>query len=205
MKNPTRQTLIIPALIALGLLATAPASSADVDPAWLASWQEAQKQRPQRLPNSGRIAPAEEPGSPLLIQGLVLNPNGSPASGVAVHAYHRDSAGYEFGKDQKASKTWRLQGWVKTDSAGVFRFETIRPAADHLGREPGHIHFTLDSAEFGRQWAPKVFFSDDPQVSTALRKKSDKAGDLGNVRAVKMVDEVQTVGVRFKLKRKADF
>ncbi len=205
MAKRTRRALITLALIILGLLATAPATFADVDPAWLASWQEAQKQRPKRLLTSGRIASAEEPGSPLVILGLVLNPDGSPAAGVAVHAYHRDSAGYEFGKDDKASKTWRLQGWAETDSVGVFRFETIRPAADHLGREPGHIHFTLESEKFGRQWAPKVFFADDPQVSTALRKKSDKAGDLGNVRAVKVVDEVQTVGVRFKLKRKADF
>ncbi|MEM7707119.1 MAG: hypothetical protein AAF358_16305 [Pseudomonadota bacterium] len=205
MTNATRRALITLALIILGLLATAPASYADVDPAWLASWQEAQKLRPQRLPTSGRIAPAEEPGIPLLIQGLVLNPDGSPASGVAVHAYHRDSAGYEFGKDKNASKTWRLQGWAQTDSTGAFRFESIRPAADHLGREPGHIHFTLESEEFGRQWAPKVFFADDPQVTESMHKKSDKAGDLGNVRAVKIVNEVQTVGVRFKLKRKADF
>src|SRR5262245_11443071 len=57
------------------------------DPYWLRSWNEAQMSRPLVMQSQSRIAPADEPGTPLLIQGQVFEPNGrTPAAGVVVHA-----------------------------------------------------------------------------------------------------------------------
>jgi protocatechuate 3,4-dioxygenase beta subunit len=134
------------------------ASLGQADPYWMRSWNEAQSNRPATLSSRSRIAPSGEPGSPLLIRGQVFLPGGrAPAPDVVVHAYHRDVHGFDFGPGDRALTTWRLQGWAKTDSEGRFEFQTIRPAPDHLGREGPHVHFTLESGRFGRQWAPTIY------------------------------------------------
>ena len=179
---------------------------AQVDPFWLRSWNEAQKSRPTTFSSSGRIAAKSERGVPLMVHGKVVGPDGrTPAKGVVVHAYHRDNDGFDFGPNDSALTTWRLQGWVKTDAEGRFEFQSIRPAPDHLGREGSHIHFTVESPEFGRQWALQLFFSDDPRVTESQRRHSREAGEFGSVREVSLVDGVQQVDVRIRLKNKADF
>jgi protocatechuate 3,4-dioxygenase beta subunit len=176
------------------------------DPFWLRSWNEAQQTRPERMSSTGRIASATEPGIPLTIAGQVLEPDGrTPAPGVVVHAYHRDQDGFDFGPDDLALATWRLQGWAKTDIEGRFTFMTIRPAPDHLGREGAHVHFTLESPRFGRQWAHTIYFAEDPLISKATRKQSADAGEYGWVRDVVVVDGIQRAHVKFRLKSKADF
>ncbi|MEM6648558.1 MAG: hypothetical protein AAF730_20130, partial [Bacteroidota bacterium] len=101
--------------------------------------------------------------------------------------------------------TWRLQGWVKTDAGGRFEFATIRPAPGHLGREGGHIHFTTESEAYGRQWTPKVFFSDDPTLTAAQRRQSDEAGAFGWIRDVETANDVQRISVAIQLKEESDF
>lgn len=158
------------------------------------------------MSSSGRIAAENEPGTPLVVRGQVVAPDGrTPAEGVVVHAYHRDRDGYDFGPDDRALTTWRLQGWVETDARGRFEFRTIRPAADHLGREGAHIHITLESEEFGRQWAPTLFLADDPLVTERQRRRSSEAGEFGFVRAVEAVDGVQHVDVKIRLRDRGDF
>jgi protocatechuate 3,4-dioxygenase beta subunit len=153
-----------------------------------------------------RIAPEGEPGAPIVVHGQVFEPDGrTAASEVVVHAYHRDQHGFDFGQDDGALTTWRLQGWAKTDAHGRFEFQTIRPAPDHLGRDGPHIHFTLESARFGRQWAPTVFFADDPLVPDNERRRSREAGEFGWVREVTAVDGVEHVDVKLRLKSEADF
>src|SRR5688572_3814997 len=137
-----RRATYVCALIAAGACC-AGESPGQADPFWLRSWHEAQENRPKTIASSGRIAPQDEPGTPLIVHGVVVEPDGrTPAVAVVVHAYHRDRDGFDFGPDDNELTTWRLQGWVETDTEGNFEFQTIRPAADHLGREASHIHFT---------------------------------------------------------------
>jgi protocatechuate 3,4-dioxygenase beta subunit len=182
------------------------AGVAQADPFWLRSWTEAQESRPTTITSTGRIASRGEPGIPLVIHGTIVSPDGhTPAKGVVVHAYHRDRNGFDFGPNDAALTTWRLQGWVKSDDQGHFEFQTIRPAPDHMGREGSHIHFTVESRDHGRQWAPVFFFSDDPLVTESKRRQSAQAAEFGAVRQVSVVDGVQHIQVRIRLKPKADF
>ena len=178
---------------------------AQADPFWLKSWNEAQAGRPASISPAGRIAAADEPGMPLSIHGQVFEPDGNVAGGVVVHAYHRDHDGFDFGPNDDTLTTWRLQGWVRTNELGRFEFQTIRPAPDHLGREGAHIHFTLESAEYGRQWGPKVFLSDDPLVTADQRRRSKEAGEFGWVLEVEESDGTQSIDVRIRLNESADF
>jgi protocatechuate 3,4-dioxygenase, beta subunit len=181
-------------------------SLSQADPFWLKSWNEAQRSRPERMASTGRIASAIEPGIPLIIRGQVIAPDGrTPAQGVVIHAYHRDRDGFDFGPDDRALTTWRLQGWVRTDEQGRFEFRTIRPAPDHMGRDAAHVHFTVESQDFGRQWAPTIYFSDDPLVSKKTRQRSAEAGEFGWVRHVTVADGVQHTDVKIRLKEKPDF
>ncbi|MEM1096973.1 MAG: hypothetical protein AAGJ10_20435 [Bacteroidota bacterium] len=180
-------------------------SHGQVDPSWLRSWNEAQETRPKKLTSSSRIAAVNEPGAPLIVSGQVFEPDGTPAQSVVVHAYHRDANGFDFGPDDSSLTTWRLQGWVKTDAAGRFDFATIRPAPDHLGREGGHIHFTTESKAYGRQWAPKVFFADDPMLTDEQHQRSAEAGRFAWIREVETTNDIQRISVAIQLKKESDF
>ena len=192
-------------IIILLLLSLSHAALSQADPTWLRHWNEAYASKPTEIPTNGRIAPVDEPGTPLLITGQVKTPVGKPAAGIIVHSYHRDSEGFDFGPNDNSTSTWRLQGWAITDEEGRFSFRTIRPAPDHLGREGAHIHFTLISDELGRQWAPKVFFADDDMVTAKQRAASQKAGEFGNVREVIETNYGQTIEVKMKLNESSDF
>jgi protocatechuate 3,4-dioxygenase beta subunit len=158
------------------------------------------------MASTGRIAAVMEPGTPLVIRGQVFEPDGrTPARGVVIHAYHRDKDGFDFGPNDRALTTWRLQGWVRTDAQGRFEFQTIRPAPDAMGREGAHVHFTMESQELGKQWAPTIFFSDDPLVTEKAREESAEAGEFGWVRDINVVDGIQRTDVKIRLKDKADF
>jgi protocatechuate 3,4-dioxygenase, beta subunit len=201
----TLKILLLSVVALVGTRLITSDSLAQADPSWLRSWNEAVANRPDSMSSSGRVAPEDEPGIPMVIEGRVVDPDGSAAGGVVVHVYHRDQDGFDFGPGDNALTTWRLQGWVKTDGDGRFRLQTIRPGTDHMGREGAHIHITLESDDYGRQWAPTVFLSDDPLLTETQRRRSREAGEFGWVREVRTTDGVQYVSVNLQLKERADF
>lgn len=201
----TATTITASLLLLISIACVGPSAHAQADPAWLKSWNEAQKTLPATPGSSSAIAPPDEPGIPLQIRGQVFDPDGTPAAGVLVHAYHRDSDGFDFGPGDAALSTWRLQGWAKADADGRFEFTSIRPAPDHLGREAAHIHFTLVSTAYGRQWAPTVYLADDPLVTDAQRHKSREAGKFAWVSAVANNGETQVLDLHMQLREDADF
>ena len=175
------------------------------DSRWLKSWNEALASMPEQLLSRDSIVSAHEKGIPFIIQGTVYNPDGSLATGVIVHAYHRDAKGYDFGPGDSTTSTWRLQGWAQTDESGQFEFISIRPAPDHLGRGGAHIHFTIVSTKYGRQWAPTVFLADDPMVPESKRTLAGKKGKFTDVCGVREIDGIQYINIHVKLKEKGDF
>ena len=203
MRRPQIAFISLVALI--GTMLPVTHSWAQVDPEWLKSWQTALESRPNALTSQGRIASENEPGVPLIIDGQIFGPDGEVAKDIVVHAYHRDDKGFEFGSQDRPLATWRLQGWVKTDAQGRFELQTIRPAADHMGREGAHIHFTIESDDYGRQWAQKIFFADDPLVTEAQKRRSAEAGEFAWVKTAQKIDGVLRVEIKIKLKDKGDF
>ena len=178
---------------------------AKVDPWWLASWNEAVANKPSELTSFAKMVADDEPGTRLLIRGRVVDPNGDPAEGVVVHAYHRDNNGFDFGLNDKELTTWRIQGWALTDPQGRFTFDTIKAAPDHMGREGGHIHFTTMSAQYGKQWALKAYFSDDKLLTAEQKLLSQKAGEFGPIRDIETTSSGALIHVTLKLKTKPDF
>jgi protocatechuate 3,4-dioxygenase beta subunit len=195
-------------LIALAI-AAAPAlaghAQAQVDPDWVRMWTEAQTHRPDALEPVGRLAPAAEPGTPLVIHGRVLDPDGkTPAAHVIVFAYQTDAAGV-YSTPDKPGRPWRLQGWARTGADGRFEFRTIRPAPYPGRRTAAHVHVTVESDRFGRQYAPELEFDDDPLVTAEERRASRAAGLFGGVRPTRHDGGVQHVDYTVRLKKRADF
>jgi protocatechuate 3,4-dioxygenase beta subunit len=120
---------------------------------------------PAQLSSIGRIAPANEPGAPLVISGVVLAADGkTPAPGVVVYAYHTDNHGLynRTGSSGGAGENNpRLRGWVKTDSNGHFEFTTIKPAPYPNRNVPAHVHVQAWGGGYPRQWFD-VEFKGDP-------------------------------------------
>ena len=162
------------------------------DREYISALERAQRERPASIGSSSRIAPASEPGAAMILRGRVVRPDGRPAPGTIVFAYHTDRAGL-YDAAEAGAHSWRLKGWAKADEQGRFTFETIRPGAYPDRRTPAHVHFTAFTPSGERYHAGEVRFADDPLVSQQDRDASAKAGELGEVRAVRREGGVEHV------------
>jgi protocatechuate 3,4-dioxygenase beta subunit len=117
--------------------------------------ERAERERPASLGTSARIAPASEPGEPLVVRGQLRTPAGAAAAGAMVFAYHTDRGGL-YDDPSHGPHSWRLRGWARTSPDGRFTFETIRPGAYPGGRIPPHVHFTAYFADGSRYHTPQV-------------------------------------------------
>ena len=150
-----------------------------------------------------RIAPASEPGIPLLIRGTLYQADGvTPLGGALVFAYHTDQAGLY--NNDNAAHTWRLQGAARTGADGRFEFETIRPASYPSTRIPQHVHVALSTPE-GRYHAGEWRFDDDPMMTAQEREASARAGSFGWVCPVSTRGGRAEIAVNVKLKADSRF
>lgn len=134
------------------LLAT---SLAAQDQDWVRDWERAQQRRPGTVGSIGRIAPASEPGTPMIVHGRIE----PPKEGIIVFAYQTDRSGVY---NAPGTRGWRLQGWARSDAGGRFEFRTIRPGSYPGTRNPAHIHITIEGPGVPRRWASEIQFADDP-------------------------------------------
>lgn len=173
------------------------ASAQDVE--FIRAWERAQREKPPKVPSRSRIAPADEPGTALLIHGRIFRSDGrTSAPGMTVFAYHTDRTGL-YDDRSKGPHSWRLRGWAKSDAEGRFGFDTIRPAP-YPGRGiAAHVHLSIEGPGVPRRWTADVLFSDDPLVTAAERAASSKAGAFGSVRTVRVQDGLQEVDVHLKI------
>jgi protocatechuate 3,4-dioxygenase beta subunit len=160
--------------------------------------QRAQASKPQRLTSVARIAPENEPGTPLVIAGHVYRADGrTPAAGITVFAYHTDRTGV-YDAPANGAHSWRLKGWAITDAAGRFEFRTIRPAPYPGRNVAAHVHLSLEGPSVARRSAG-VLFAGDPLLTEAERAASRQAGAFGEVVPVVRRNGVEYVEIKLKL------
>ena len=183
------------ALVTL-LVTTAPASAQDRE--FIQALERTQQSRPATLTSRARIAPASEPGTPLVITGRVFAADGrAPLADAIVFAYHTDRNGLY---DRPGTvHSWRLRGWAKTGSDGQFQFTTIRPGAYPGATIAEHVHFTVFTASGERYHGGELNFADDRFVSASERAESERDGAFGHVRPVRREGNVEHVDFRLRI------
>lgn len=199
-----RRTFLITASTVSAFFVLRPHELAAQDVEYLRALERAQRDRPAVLTSRARIAPAGEPGTPMVIHGRVFKADGrTPAPGMCVFAYHTDRTGI-YAARSEGPHVWRLRGWAQTDADGRFQFDTIRPAP-YPGRSvAAHVHVTIEGPGVPR-FSAGVLFADDSLVSAAERKESERRGMFGEVAAVQVRDGVQHVSVNYKIEKPGTF
>jgi protocatechuate 3,4-dioxygenase beta subunit len=128
---------------------------------------------PAALSSTARIAPASEPGVPLVIEGVVRAADGKPAPGIVVYAYHTDDTGIY---PRSTTRHGTLRGWARSDAQGRYRFDTIRPRA-YPGRAiPEHVHMHVIEPGKGTYYIDELRFADDPLVTADNRETAERGG-----------------------------
>ena len=131
---------------------------------------------PAKLESKGRIAPPNEPGEPLRITGIVRDLERRPVAGIIVYGYQTDRSGIY---PASTTRHGRLRGWVKTDAAGRYQFDTIRPGGYPNTNIPQHIHLHVIEPGRGTYYIDEMVFSDDPRLTAENRKQlvTGRGGD----------------------------
>lgn len=138
--------------------------------------------RPKVLSSRARIAPADEPGEPMMLAGRAIDRAGRPQSGVIIYAYHTDRTGiYPSPRapvGDAARRHGRLRAWARTDMRGEYRFDTIRPGS-YPGRDvPEHVHMHVIEPGRATYYIDDIMFRDDPKL-TPQQVSSNRRGRGG--------------------------
>lgn len=144
---------------------------------------------PRSVGASVTLAGLAEPGERLHVDGRVLQPDGTtPATGVTLFLYQTDHTGvYPRSTDSSAvlRQAGRLHGWARTDAAGRYSVETIRPAPYPGRRDPAHIHVEVMPPGGPSCYVDAIEFDDDPLLTAAQRARRDGFGGSGIVKPVR--------------------
>ena len=135
---------------------------------------------PAELTSKAQLASSGEPGQRIRISGVVYMPNGTtPAAGVTLFLYQTDASGHYNLADDPFQP--RLRGWLRTDSAGNYEIETIKPGAYPRHTEPAHIHVQTFSPSIDEWFNDDFWFEDDSLLTRSQREAAEKTGKFSNI------------------------
>lgn len=139
---------------------------------------------PDEPPNVARLAPPDEPGEPMRLTGTVTDAAGRPQAGIIVYAHQTDASG-AYPPASPRHRHGALRGWARTDAAGSYGFDTVRPGA-YPGRDsPQHIHLHVIEPGCALYYIDDVLFRDDPLLTAEqLRRMDQGRGGSGVVMPV---------------------
>jgi protocatechuate 3,4-dioxygenase beta subunit len=134
---------------------------------------------PNTIGSRAPIAPAGEAGERLQLTGQVFDAKGAPAADVIVYAYQTAADGRypraTDGNGRTTGKHGSLRGWVRTDAAGRYTFDTIRPGSYPMRRDPQHIHMHILEPSRCTYYIGDVLFDDDRRLDAQHRNKATTA------------------------------
>lgn len=120
---------------------------------------------PEDAPASLQMTEADEPGDPLVVDGIVTE-NGKPLAGASVFVYQTGADGV-YGP--KGNSDPRIHGYLRTDDRGRFTLRTVKPGSYPGTRVAPHIHLHATPAGTDREVTKELVFEGDPQVTARMR------------------------------------
>jgi catechol 1,2-dioxygenase len=114
-------------------------------------------------PRRMALAAPGEPGTPLLIRGVVRGPDcKTPLRNVLLDIWQADARG----RYDNESTDFRLRGQITTNLLGEYSFTSVIPG-NYLNGDayrPAHIHFTLTRPGY-RTLTTQLYFEGDPYLA----------------------------------------
>ena len=110
-------------------------------------------------------------GERIIVTGRVLDSGGRPVPDTLIEIWQANAAGryahWVDDHDAPLDENFDGAGRCMTDSAGRYRFVTIKPGAypwrNHLNAwRPAHIHFSLFGRAFTQRLVTQMYFPGDP-------------------------------------------
>lgn len=135
-------------------------------------------------------SPVADQGQRLILQGIVLLPDCSPAASTTISWWHTDAAGH-YGPDDTAQplECCYYAATLETDANARFEIHTIRPATNPgpSAELPAHLHMAIGTLEAGGP-DTGIQFADDPlaraftgrgpnDLLLELERRNDDAGE----------------------------
>jgi protocatechuate 3,4-dioxygenase beta subunit len=123
-----------------------------------------------------KIIPEKEPGTRITVKGVIINAGGQPSRNVLVYVYQTSSEGWysdtapHILQNEGDRKHARLFGYFKTNAAGEFEFETVKPQGYPHSDLPAHIHFEVSSGK--NSLITELLFDDDPRLVGNIRTRA---------------------------------
>ena len=130
------------------------------------------------IDNGGDVAPAGEPGDPLVVRGVVTDTTGRPLAGAVVDVWQCSATG-EYEHQATGKDDYYLRRRLRTDAQGRYEFRTIRPVPYEIPKSgpvgtllanldwhafrPAHIHFKV-SADAQATLVTQMYFADDEWI-----------------------------------------
>lgn len=137
----------------------------------------------------------------LRMEGRVFLADGrTPAAGIIMYVYQTGRDG-EYGNDGRGGP--RLRAWLRTDSMGRYRYDTIVPAPYPDRKTPAHIHVQFWGGKAPLQYFD-VYFEHDPLLGEPLRAAARRERRFANVVRLSPGGPGLTGLQDFRLKAKAD-
>jgi catechol 1,2-dioxygenase len=121
----------------------------------------------------------DEPGTPLLFQGRVINVAGDPLPDAKIEIWHADDLGF-YSQFAPGLPEWNLRATVPVESDGQFHIDTMQPAPYQIPTDgacgaligaagwhawrPAHIHLKV-SAPDHQLITTQLYFTGDAHIS----------------------------------------
>ncbi len=119
-----------------------------------------------------KIVDDDEPGTPLIVSGIIYKSDGeTPLPGANFQVYQTDNEGYYSKTSEGLDRGWRharISGQFKAGPKGQYRIETIKPAGYPSSRNPSHIHFRINAADYPEQ-EHTIYFEGDSRITDEVR------------------------------------
>jgi protocatechuate 3,4-dioxygenase beta subunit len=120
-------------------------------------------------PSDIRITKEGEPGTPMLVRGVVLDQQNKPIPGVRIYVYQTDASGQY---NRPGADGHRLSGTLWTSKEGMFSFRTIRPGLYPGTRRGEHFHLELSGGGIRDHRARIDFYEDrDPKLVVTVGRE----------------------------------
>lgn len=126
------------------------------------------------------ISVAGKTGTPLIIEGKVLDSDGNPIEGANLWIYHTDSDGF-YAKDESGNdRGWRQADYsarLKSGTDGMFKIETMRPAGYPDSINPAHLHLRITAPGYP-ELEYTAYFEGGKRITNEIEALVEKFGTM---------------------------